>query len=108
MPIPEMIVRQSQGLCTLTFKHRGNLSDAELEGLLLQVFRAVNPEADLPAFGATAESLALYNEGPVLFQESAITPDAGSTTRLGGLMVVESRLSSTVTKLREVGIEVRP
>lgn len=84
----KMTVKQSQGRCTIEFQSRGGYSESELERLLLEVFRAVNPAAGLADYGATAESRALFNEGPMLFQHQARTSDGGTMTELGGLLVV--------------------
>ena len=81
---------------------------ADLESKLREVYRTVNPAESLPKSERKGTRFqALFNEGPVLFQEQAIVQESGERiVQLGGLQVSQRRLSATLAKLRELGFEI--
>jgi hypothetical protein len=81
---------------------------ADLLHKLQHVYRLANAAAALPADQQSGPQYhALYNEGPLLFDENVIDPQTGvSHSQLGGLQLTEQRLSATLAALHQVGFEV--
>jgi hypothetical protein len=81
---------------------------ADLFVSFLKVFSAVNAAEALPEHQRSGEHYkALYNEGPVLFNELAIDPATGAShEQIGGLQVAHHRLPATLAKLQELGFAV--
>jgi hypothetical protein len=81
---------------------------ADLHATFVKVFEAVNAAEALPEHARSgAHYQALYDQGPVLFNEMVIDHDTGaSTAQLGGLQVSHQRLPATLAKLQELGFEV--
>jgi hypothetical protein len=74
----------------------------------MKVHQSVNAAAQLPLTQQTGPSYqALYDQGPCLFNEIAIHPQTGQEHHsLGGLEVSVGRLSQTLAKLKELGVQV--